>query len=435
MSNIVAIVGRPNVGKSTLFNRMIESRSAIVDDLSGVTRDRNYGQAEWGGIEFSIIDTGGYVKNSNDIFESEIRRQAHLAIDEADVIMFVVDVENGITDLDEAVAGILRKIKKPVVLAVNKVDNHQRINDSYEFYSLGLENLFCISSINGSGTGDLLDKVIELLPKNKTEEIEEEIPKFAVVGRPNAGKSSMINTLTDEERHIVTEVAGTTRDSIQTRFNKFGYDFILTDTAGLRKKGKVHENLEFYSVMRSIRAIENSDVCLLMVDATRGFEAQDLNIFHLIIKNRKGAVILVNKWDLIEKQNNTTEEFKKSIYDKIAPFTDVPIIFVSALTKQRILKSFELAYHVYENRKKRVKTSELNEYMLEAIEAFSPPSTKGKFIKIKYVTQLPSATPIFAFYANLPQYVKDPYKRYLENKIREYWDFSGVPITVSIRQK
>ncbi len=435
MSNIVAIVGRPNVGKSTLFNRMIESRSAIVDNLSGVTRDRNYGLAEWGGIDFSIIDTGGYVKNSNDIFESEIRRQAHLAIDEADVILFVVDVENGITDLDEAVAGILRKVEKPVILAVNKVDNHQRIHDSYEFYSLGLENLFCISSINGSGTGDLLDKVIEVFPKDTKEEIEAEVPKFAVVGRPNAGKSSMINTLTEEERHIVTEVAGTTRDSIQTRFNKFGYDFILTDTAGLRKKGKVHENLEFYSVMRSIRAIENSDVCLLMVDATRGFEAQDLNIFHLIMKNRKGVVILVNKWDLIEKENNTTEEFKKSIYEKIAPFNDVPIIFVSALTKQRILKSFELAYKVYENRNKRIKTSELNEFMLEAIEAFSPPSTKGKFIKIKYVTQLPSATPIFAFYANLPQYVKDPYKRYLENKIRDNWDFSGVPITISIRQK
>lgn len=435
MSNIVAIVGRPNVGKSTLFNRMVESRTAIVDDVSGVTRDRNYGKGEWNGVEFSIIDTGGYVINSDDVFEEEIRKQVHLAIDEADVIVFVVDVESGVTDLDDAVAGILRKEEKPVFVVVNKVDNHNRIADSYEFYNLGLGELYCISSMNGSGTGDLLDKVVEAFPKDSKFEEESEIPRFCIIGRPNVGKSSMINALTDENRHIVTDIAGTTRDSIHTRYNKFGYDFILTDTAGLRKKGKVHENLEFYSVMRSVRAIESSDVCLLLLDATRGIEAQDINIFSLVLKNRKGIVILVNKWDLIEKDHKSTLEFTNIIKERIAPFTDVPIVFTSAITKQRILKAFEVAMKVYESRKSKIKTSLLNEYLLEAIEQFSPPSIKGKLIKIKYVTQLPTPTPTFAFYANLPQYIKDPYKRYLENKIREYFDFEGVPINIVIRQK
>lgn len=435
MSNIVAIVGRPNVGKSTLFNRMVEARTAIVDDESGVTRDRNYGKSEWNGVKFSLIDTGGYVTNSDDIFEEEIRRQVILAIDEADVIVFLVDVESGITDLDDAVAALLRKVDKPVVVAVNKVDNHGRATDSYEFYNLGLGEIYCISSINGSGTGDLLDKVVQLFPKKYEEIEEEEIPRFCIIGRPNVGKSSMINALTGEERHIVTDIAGTTRDSIHTRYNKFGHDFILTDTAGLRKKGKVNENLEFYSVMRSIRAIEASDVCLLLIDATRGVEAQDVNIFSLVLKNKKGVVVLVNKWDLIEKDHKSTKEFAERIRERIAPFTDVPIVFTSAITKQRVLKAFESAMKVYESRKNKVKTSVLNKYMLEAIEEFSPPSTKGKFIRIKYVTQLPTPTPTFAFYANLPQYVKDPYKRYLENKLREFFDFEGVPISIVFRQK
>ena len=423
------------MGKSTLFNRMVESRKAIVDDVSGVTRDRIYGKGVWNGTDFSIIDTGGYVISSADVFEEEIKKQVHLAIDEADVILFVVDVENGITDLDEAVAQLLRKEEKPVFLVVNKVDNNQRINDSYEFYNLGLGELFCISSINGSGTGDLLDKVVEAFPGDSISEEDTDIPHFAIIGRPNVGKSSMINALTDENRHIVTEIAGTTRDSNQSRYNKFGYDFILTDTAGLRKKGKVHENLEFYSVMRSIRSIEQADVCLLLIDATRGVEAQDVNIFNIVIRNKKGVVILVNKWDLVEKNQKSTKEFTEIIKERIAPFTNVPIVFTSALTKQRLLKSFETAMKVYESRKSRIKTSKLNEYMLEAIEHFSPPSVKGKFIKIKYVTQLPTPTPTFAFYANLPQYIKDPYKRYLENKIRENWDFEGVPINIVIRGK
>jgi GTP-binding protein len=423
------------VGKSTLFNRMVESRKAIVDDVSGVTRDRIYGKGVWNGTDFSIIDTGGYVISSANVFEEEIKKQVHLAIDEADVILFVVDVENGITDLDEAIAQLLRKEEKPVFLVVNKVDNNQRINDSYEFYNLGLGDLYCISSINGSGTGDLLDKVMGAFPKETIPEEEADIPHFAIIGRPNVGKSSMINALTDENRHIVTEIAGTTRDSNQSRYNKFGHDFILTDTAGLRKKGKVHNNLEFYSVMRSIRAIEQADVCLLLIDAIRGIEAQDVNIFNIVLRNKKGIVILVNKWDLVEKDQKTTKEFTETIKDRIAPFTDVPIVFTSALTKQRLLKSFETAMKVYESRKSRIKTSALNQYMLEAIEQFSPPSVKGKFIKIKYVTQLPTPTPTFAFYANLPQYIKDPYKRYLENKIRENWDFEGVPINIVIRGK
>lgn len=436
MSNIVAIVGRPNVGKSTLFNRIIEARQAIVDDVSGVTRDRNYGKGIWNGREFSIIDTGGYVANSTDVFEDEIKKQVVLAIEEADVIIFVVDVENGITDLDESVAMLLRKEKKPVFLAVNKVDNHLRISDSYEFYNLGLGDLFCISSISGSGTGDLLDKVVESFPNEDVPEIEEEkIPHFAIIGRPNVGKSSMINALTGQNRHIVTNIAGTTRDSLHTRFNKFGYDFILTDTAGIRKKGKVHEDLEFYSVMRSIRAIEDADVCLLLLDATRGLEAQDINIFNLILKNKKGVVIVVNKWDLVEKDQNSTKEFTETIKEKIAPFTDVPIIFTSALTKQRLLKTFEAAIKVYESRESKIKTSVLNEYLLNAIEAYPPPAWKGKYIKIKYITQLPTPTPTFAFFANLPQYIREPYKRYLENKLREYFDFEGVPITIVFRAK
>lgn len=433
--SIVAIVGRPNVGKSTLFNRIVESRTAIVDDVSGVTRDRHYGKGVWNGKDFSIIDTGGYVMNSGDVFEEEIRKQVHLAIEEADVIIFVVDVEIGITDLDNEVAQLLRKVKKPVVLAVNKVDNHQRSADSYEFYNLGLGELYCISSINGSGTGDLLDKVVADLPDSTLADDEKDIPKFAIIGRPNVGKSSMINALVGEDRHIVTDIAGTTRDAIFSRFNKFGHDFILADTAGLRKKGKVQEDIEFYSVMRSIRAIEASDVCLLLIDATRGIEAQDINIFNLIIRNKKGAVILVNKWDLVEKDHKTTKEFTEAIKDRIAPFNDIPIIFTSALTKQRILKAFETAMEVYENRKKKVKTSKLNELLLEAIENFPPPSNKGKFIKIKYITQLPTPTPTFAFYANLPQYVKDPYKRFLENKIREYFNFTGVPISIVVKSK
>jgi GTPase len=434
MSNIVAIIGRPNVGKSTLFNRMIESREAIVDDVSGVTRDRNYGKCEWNGVEFSVIDTGGYVINSSDVFEDEIKKQVHLAIDESDVILFVVDVEIGITDLDEAVAGMLRRVNKPVIIVVNKVDNHARNIDSYVFYNLGLGDLFCISSISGTGTGDLLDKVVSSFTKH-SEWVEEEIPHFAVIGRPNVGKSSLINALTDEPRHIVTDIAGTTRDSINTRFSKFGYDFILTDTAGLRKKGKVTDNLEFYSVMRSIRAIEAADVCLLLLDASRGIEAQDINIFNLIIRNKKGVVILVNKWDLIEKDNKSTQVFEKEIHERISPFVDVPIIFTSVITKQRLLKAFETAMAVYENRNKREKTSELNEVLLAAIEAYPPPAWKGKYIKIKYVTQLPTPTPTFAFYANLPQYIRDPYKRYLENKIRENFDFKGVPIVVVFRSK
>ena len=435
MYNIVAVVGLPNVGKSTLFNRIVESRTAIVDDTSGVTRDRNYGKGNWNGVDFSIIDTGGYVINSDDEFENEIRKQVILAIEEADVIIFVVDVESGITDLDDSVAQMLRKVQKPVVVAVNKVDNNMRIADSYEFYNLGLGDIFCVSSMNGSGTGDLLDKVVEVFPKESVEIIEEEIPRFAIIGRPNVGKSSMINALIGEERHIVTSIAGTTRDAIFTRYNKFGHDFILTDTAGLRKKGKVHEDLEFYSVMRSIRAIEESDVCLVLIDATRGLESQDLNVFNLAITNKKGVVILVNKWDLIEKDHKSTNEFTEIIKEKISPFTDVPIIFTSAVTKQRVLKAFETAMKVYENRKKKIKTSQLNEYLLEDIEIYAPPSVKGKYIKIKYVTQLPTPTPTFAFYANLPQYIKEPYKRFLENKIRKHWDFEGSPVTIVFRKK
>ena len=435
MSNIVAIVGRPNVGKSTLFNRLTESRQAIVDDQPGVTRDRNYGKSTWNGVDFSVFDTGGYVSGSEDIFEEEIRRQANLAIQEADVILFLVDVESGVTDLDLAVASLLRKSKKPYITVANKVDNHQRALDANEFYSMGIDSIFCVSSINGSGTGDLLDELVNLLPKKEDEVIEEDIPKIAIVGRPNVGKSSTINTLVGEERHIVTEIAGTTRDSVAQRYNKFGYDFILIDTAGLRKKTKVAEDVEFYSVMRSVRTIEDSDVCILMLDATRGVEGQDQSIFHLIHRNKKGVVVVVNKWDLIEKDNHTMKKFEQEIYEKFAPVTDIPIVFTSAVTKQRVLKILEEAMRVYQNKRKKVPTSQLNDVLLAAIEAYSPPAYKGKYIKIKYVTQLPSYNPCFAFFCNLPQYIKEPYKRYLENKIRSNFDFTGVPIQLFFRQK
>jgi GTP-binding protein len=434
-SNIVAIVGRPNVGKSTLFNRVTETRKAIVDEVAGVTRDRQYGKAEWCGVEFSLIDTGGYVVNSDDVFEEEIRKQVKLAIDEADVILFVVDVENGITDMDQAVAEILRRSNKPTYLVVNKVDNNSRLLDANEFYALGLGELNCISSMTGSGTGDLLDKVISHFSEKTISHDDEGIPKLAVVGRPNVGKSSFINALQGEDRNIVTDVAGTTRDSINSRYNKYGHDFILVDTAGLRKRTKVKEDLEFYSTMRSVRTIEESDVCLLLIDATRGMESQDVSIFNLILRNRKGVVILVNKWDLMEKDTMTTKKFTEAIHERIAPFVDVPIVFMSAMTKQRIFKALETASQVYENRTKKIKTSQLNEVMLEAIEAYPPPSLKGKYIKIKYVTQLPGQTPSFAFFANLPQYVKEPYKRYLENKLRENFNFTGVPIQIFIRKK
>ncbi len=435
MSNIVAIVGRPNVGKSTLLNRLIGSRKAIVNEESGVTRDRNYGKSYWNGKEFSVIDTGGYVCNSDDIFEEEINKQVLLAIDEADVILFMVDAEIGLTDLDQNFARLLRNIDKPVYLVANKVDNTERLYDAQEFYRLGFkEELFCISSVSGSGTGDLLDQVVSHFKENTIEDTEH-LPHIAIVGRPNVGKSSTINALIGKERNIVTDIAGTTRDTLNTHYTQFGYDFILVDTAGVRKKAKVNEDVEFYSVMRSIRAIEDSDVCMLLLDATRGMEAQDLNIFHLIERNRKGIVIVVNKWDLVEKNNKTMIEYEKELRNKIAPFKDVDIIFASALTKQRLLKTLEAALRVFENRQQKLKTSELNRVMLESIEDYPPPSLKGKFVKIKYVTQLPTHAPSFAFYCNLPQYVKEPYKRFLENKIRENWNFTGVPIQIFMRKK
>jgi GTP-binding protein len=433
MSNIVAIVGRPNVGKSTLFNRLIKRRQAIVDSVSGVTRDRHYGKSDWNGKEFSVIDTGGYAIGSDDVFEEEIRKQVQLAIDESDIIIFVVDVEEGITPMDSEVANILRKVKKPVLIAVNKVDNAKRDADAVEFYNLGLGEYFTISSINGSGTGELLDALTEKLEDEITE--ENELPSFAVVGRPNAGKSSFINALLGEDRNIVTNIAGTTRDSIDTKYNRFGFDFKLIDTAGIRKKSKVKEDLEFYSVMRAVRAIENCDVAVLVIDATRDFEGQDENIFWLAEKNRKGIVILVNKWDLIEKETNTMRDFEAKIRREIAPFTDVPIIFISALTKQRVFKAIETAVKVFENRKKRIPTSKLNDAMLDIVKQNGPPAIKGKFVKIKFCTQLPTPTPQFAFFANLPQYVKEPYKRFVENKLREIFDFTGVPITIYFRKK
>lgn len=437
MGNIVAIVGRPNVGKSTLFNRLTKTRHAIVSDEAGTTRDRQYGKSEWIGRDFSVIDTGGWVVNSDDIFEEEIRKQVTLATEEADVILFLVDVRNGVTDLDEAVAHILRRTKKPVILVANKADTNEWIYSSAEFYSLGLGDPYCISAATGSGTGELLDMIVEKFPKEKDDVVEENIPRFAVVGRPNAGKSSLINSFIGEERNIVTDIAGTTRDSIYTRYNKFGFDFYLVDTAGIRKKNKVTEDLEYYSVMRSIRAIENSDVCILMIDAERGIESQDLNIFQLIQKNNKSLVVVVNKWDLVgEKSSTVMNEYERAIRHRMAPFDDFPIIFASALTKQRIFKVLETAKDVYQNRKKRVSTAKLNEEMLPLIEAYPPPSIKGKYIKIKYCMQLPETQiPSFVFYANLPQYVKEPYRRFLENKIRERWDFSGTPINIFIRQK
>lgn len=434
MANIVAIIGRPNVGKSTLFNRLTESREAITDEIAGVTRDRHYGKATWNGVEFSLIDTGGYITGSDDVFEEEIRRQVKIAIEEATAIFFVVDVNDGITDYDKEVAHIVRKSKKPCILVANKSDNSERAAYSGEFYALGLGEVFPVSAINGSGTGDLLDRLVEILPDTKGIELDEGIPKIAIVGRPNVGKSSFTNALLGEERNIVTPIAGTTRDSINTRYKAYGHDIILIDTAGIRRKARVEEDLEFYSVMRSIKAIENSDICILMLDSTQGIEAQDLAIFRLAVKNHKGIVIAVNKWDLEEKTTNTAKEYEDFIREQIAPFRDVPIVFTSATEKIRILKVVETAMKVYENKRRRVPTSELNDFFLPLIENYGPPAIKGKYVKVKYVTQLPNV-PVFVFFCNLPQYVNDPYIRFLENKLREQWDFTGVPIDIYFRKK
>jgi GTP-binding protein len=437
MGNIVAIVGRPNVGKSTLFNRLTNSRRAIVNEEAGTTRDRQYGRCEWEGREFSVIDTGGWVVNSSDIFEGEIKRHVSLAIEEADVILFMVDIQNGITDYDLEVAQILRKQTKPIILVSNKADTFEWQYQAAEFYKLGLGEPQIISAINGLGSGDLLDNLISHFNPDVKEDIENDLPRFAVVGRPNAGKSSIINAFIGEDRTIVTEIPGTTRDSIYTRFNKFGHDFYLVDTAGIRKKAKVSEDLEYYSVVRSIRAIENCDVCILMIDATRGIESQDLNIFSLIQKNKKGFIVVINKWDLIEnKESNDIKEYEKTIRERLSPFVDFPIIFTSATTKQRILKVLETAVEVCENKKRKVATAKLNEFMLPLIENYPPPALKGKFIKIKYVTQLPNTQiPTFLFFANLPQYIKDPYRRFLENKLRSKYEFTGTPIQIFFRQK
>jgi GTP-binding protein len=437
MGNIIAIVGRPNVGKSTLFNRLTESRGAIVDPTSGVTRDRHYGKAEWTGREFTVIDTGGYIKGSEDIFENEIRKQVEIAIEEATHVIFLVDVNEGITEYDKEVANLLRKkCRKPLFLVANKVDNNERLLQVPEFYEFGLGEVYGISAVNGSGTGELLDAIVATFKDDTEEDTEEDIPRIAIVGRPNVGKSSLLNALLGKERNIVTPIAGTTRDAIDTRFKVFGHDMILIDTAGLRKKSKVDEDLEFYSVMRSIKAIEYCDVCLLLIDATQGIESQDLNIFHLAERNRKGIVILVNKWDLIEnKDSKTLKNFEEEIRKRIAPFRDVPIIFTSTITKQRILKALETAMEVYENRTKKIPTRELNDVMLPVIEHYPPPAVKGKYIKVKFCTQLPTHSPTFAFFCNLPQYIKEPYKRYVENQLREKFNFTGVPIQIFFRQK
>ena len=434
MSNILAIVGRPNVGKSTFFNRLTQSRQAIVEETSGVTRDRHYGKSDWNGVEFSVIDTGGYVVGSDDVFEEEIRKQITLAIEEADAIIFMVDVKSGLTGMDEDVANILRKTEKKIFLVANKVDNPAWINDASEFYRLGLGNVFTVSSINGSGTGELLDEIVKIFESKIPEEVPD-LPKFAIVGRPNVGKSSLVNAFLGDERNIVTPVAGTTRDSIYTRYNSFGFDFLLVDTAGVRKKGKVRENIEFYSVMRSIRAIENSDVCFLMVDAGEGFESQDLNIFHLIERNKKGVVIVVNKWDLIEKESKTHLAFEEMIRNKIAPFKNVPIVFTSVPKKQRIFKALETGSKVYFNSKNTISTSKLNDLLLPIIAKTPPPAVKGKYVRIKYITQLKTSFPAFVFFCNLPQYVRDPYKRFVENQIRKHFNFEGVPIQIYFRKK
>ena len=435
MSNILAIVGRPNVGKYTLFNRLLERREAIVDSTAGVTRDRHYGKSDWNGVEFTVIDTGGYDVGSDDIFEEEIRRQVQLAVDEATSIVFMVNVEEGLTDTDQEIYQLLRKANKPLYVVVNKVDSSKELLPATEFYQLGIEKYYTLSSATGSGTGELLDDIVKDFPTTEYVDVFEGLPRITIAGRPNVGKSTLTNALLGDERNIVTDIAGTTRDSIETVYNKFGHEFILVDTAGMRKKSKVSEDLEFYSVMRSIRAIENSDVVILMIDATKGWESQDMNIFGIAQKNRKGIVILVNKWDLVEKETNTMKQFENQIREKIALFSDVPILFISALTKQRILKAVETAVEVCENRKKRIKTSKLNEIMLPIIENTPPPALKGKYIKIKYCTQLPTVTPQFAFFCNLPQYVKEPYKRFIENQLRKNFDFTGVPIEVYFRQK
>jgi len=435
MSNLVAIVGRPNVGKSTLFNRLTETRHAIVDSVSGVTRDRHYGKVFWNGEEFSVVDTGGYILGSEDVFEQDIRDQVMIAIEEADLILFMVDIADGITPMDEDVANVLRKTDKEVMLVANKADNSLRMAQASEFYALGLGDVTAISSANGSGTGELLDEVVDKLDFTKKEEDIEGLPRIAIVGKPNVGKSSLVNSLLEEERNIVTDIAGTTRDTLNIRYNKYGHDFMLMDTAGIRRKSRVNENIEFYSVMRSVNAIESSDVCILMVDANLGIEAQDMNIFSMIVNNRRGVVIFVNKWDVIEKETNTMKEMEDILRKRIAPFTDVPIIFGSATNKQRIMKVLDAAKEVYHNRTKKIPTHKLNDVMLEVIEHHRPPAYKGKYIKIKFVTQLPTYAPSFAFFCNLPQYVRDPYKRYLENKLREHFDFSGVPIQIFFRKK
>ena len=433
MSGIVAIVGRPNVGKSTLFNRLIERKEAIVDEVSGVTRDRHYGKSDWNGVEFSVIDTGGYLPSSDDVFQKEIDKQVILAIEEADVILFLVDVKDGLTGVDQSIADMLHKSSKETLLLVNKVDNSKLIEDSNEFYSLGFENLFCLSSINGSGTGDFLDLLSDKLPKEDL--IISDVPKFAVVGRPNAGKSSFINSLIGKDRFIVTNVAGTTRDSLYTRYNQFGFEFDLIDTAGIRKKSKVSEDIEFYSILRSVRAIENSDTCLIMFDVERGFDSQVQNIFWLAVRNKKGIVILVNKWDTMEKDHMTTKSIEEEIISKTSPFTDIPIIFISALTKQRIFDAIKIAMEVNQRREYKIPTKKLNDFILPIIEQKPPPSTKGKYIKIKFCRQLPTKYPQFAFYCNLPQYIKDPYKRFLENQLRKNFNFLGVPIDIFLRKK